>query len=240
MRLAVLSDIHSNLTALEAVLADIPDVDQIWCLGDTVGYGPEPNEVIALLRDRDARAVLGNHDGAALGSVDITWFNPDAAAAIIWTAGVLTDDSLGYLAGLQTIETDGDLTAVHGSPRDPIWEYIVSPGVALANMAAFSTRWCLFGHTHLPVIYAEEGSGMTGLPPVVGEIQPLPDGRALINPGSVGQPRDGNRDASYLVLDLDAHTAEFRRVAYDIAQTQARMRKVGLPTWLIERLAEGR
>ena len=240
MRLAVMSDIHSNLTALEAVVADIPDVDEIWCLGDTVGYGPEPNEVIALLRDRDARAVLGNHDGAALGSVDITWFNPDAAAAIIWTAGVLTDDSHAYLAALQTTRTDGDLTAVHGSPRDPIWEYIVSPGVALANMAAFSTRWCLFGHTHLPVIYAEEGSGMTGLAPAVGEVQPLPEGRALINPGSVGQPRDGNRDASYLVLDLDAHTAEFRRVAYDIAQTQARMRKVGLPTWLIERLADGR
>jgi predicted phosphodiesterase len=240
MRLAVLSDIHSNLTALEAVLADIPDVDEIWCLGDTVGYGPEPNEVIAVLRDRDARAVLGNHDGAALGSVDITWFNPDAAAAIMWTAGVLTDDSRAYLASLQTTRSEGELTAVHGSPRDPIWEYIVSPGVALANMAAFSTRWCLFGHTHLPVIYAEEGSGMAGLAAMPGEVQPLPDGRALINPGSVGQPRDGDPDASYLVLDLDAGTAEFRRIAYDIAQTQARMRKVGLPAWLIERLAEGR
>jgi predicted phosphodiesterase len=240
MRFAVLSDIHSNLTALEAVLADLPAVDGIWCLGDTVGYGPEPNEVIARLADAGASAVLGNHDGAAIGQVDITWFNPDAAAAIRWTAEVLTDASRNFLTRLSETRVDGDLTAVHGSPRDPIWEYIVSPGVAAANLAAFATRWCLFGHTHLPVIYAQTDGDMVAIAAQTSGPEALPAGRALLNPGSVGQPRDGNPDASYLVLDLDAETAEFRRVAYDIVQTQRKMEAVGLPEWLIERLAEGR
>ena len=240
MRLADLSDIHSNLTALEAVLADLPAVDGIWCLGDTIGYGPEPNEVISRLIEVGAAAVLGNHDGAAIGSVDISWFNPDAAAAIRWTAEVLTDASRGFLSGLAETRVDGDLTAVHGSPRDPIWEYIVSPGVAAANLAAFGTRWCLFGHTHLPVIYAQTRGDMLAVSARRGGPQALPASRGFVNPGSVGQPRDGNPDASYVVLDLDAETAEFRRVAYDIRQTQHKMEAAGLPGWLIERLAEGR
>ena len=158
MRLAVLSDIHSNLAALEAVCDDLPAVDEVWALGDLVGYGPQPNEVIRRLQQLDARAVTGNHDGAAIGTVDAGWFNPDAAAAIRWTASVLDDNARDFLGSLPRVRRDGELTAVHGSPREPIWEYITDPAVAAANLAAFDTRYCLFGHTHIPIIYRSDGS----------------------------------------------------------------------------------
>jgi diadenosine tetraphosphatase ApaH/serine/threonine PP2A family protein phosphatase len=243
MRLAVLSDIHSNLVALDAVLEDLaaqPAVDEIWACGDIVGYGPQPNEVIARLVERGARAVMGNHDGAAVGRVDVAWFNDAAAAAIGWTAKVLNAASREWLDALPERLVDEELTAVHGSPRDPVWEYITSPDVAAANLAAFETRICLFGHTHFPVVYAETGAGMSEATGVARGPIPLPGSRLLLNPGSVGQPRDGNRDSSYFVLDLDASTVEFRRVAYDIGATQALMREVGLPRWLIDRLEQGR
>ena len=153
MRIAVLSDIHANLPALEAVRADLTDVDQVWVLGDIVGYGPQPNEVIAALQEMGARSVLGNHDGAAIGTVDAAYFNPDARAAIEWTANVMDDNARAYIATLPEVRRDGELTAVHGSPRDPIWEYITSRGIAAANFDAFETRLCLFGHTHLPMVY---------------------------------------------------------------------------------------
>ncbi len=239
MRLAVLSDIHANLTALDAVRADLPPVDQIWVLGDTVGYGPRPNEVIAALQAMGARSVLGNHDGAAIGTVDPGDFNPDAHAAINWTAGALDDNARAYLATLPEIRRDGDLTAVHGSPRDPIWEYIVSTAVAAANLDAFDTRWGLFGHTHYPVVYLAGNHGVEAVVGTDGEEVTL-DHRALINPGSVGQPRDGNPAASYLVLDTDAGRAAYRRVAYDIEATQRQMLELGLPARLAERLSYGR
>jgi predicted phosphodiesterase len=240
MRLAVLSDIHANLAALEAVSADMPAADEVWVLGDIVGYGPQPNEVIRRLQELGARAVTGNHDGAAIGTVDTAWFNPDAAAAIQWTVAVLDDNARAYLAALPAVRRDGELTAVHGSPREPIWEYITDAGVAAANLDAFTTRHCLFGHTHLPVIYRADGSNMTVVPATSLSPIALDAHRALINPGSVGQPRDGNPDASYLLLDTESGSAEFRRVAYEIALTQDLMREVGLPRWLIERLAIGR
>lgn len=239
MRLAVLSDIHANLTALDAVRADLPPVDQIWVLGDTVGYGPRPNEVIAALQAMGARSVLGNHDGAAIGTVDPGDFNPDAHAAINWTAGALDDNARAYLAILPEIRRDGDLTAVHGSPRDPIWEYIVSTAIAAANLDAFDTRWCLFGHTHYPVAYLAGKHGVEAVVGTDGEEVAL-DHRALINPGSVGQPRDGNPAASYLVLDTDAGRAAYRRVVYDIEATQRQMLELGLPARLAERLRYGR
>jgi predicted phosphodiesterase len=239
MRLAVLSDIHANLTALDAVRADLPPVDQVWVLGDTVGYGPRPNEVIAALQEMGARSVLGNHDGAAIGTVDPGDFNPDAHAAINWTAGVLDDNARAYLAALPEVRRDGDLTAVHGSPRDPIWEYIVSTAVAAANLDAFDTRWCLFGHTHYPVVFHVTERGVEATVGVGGEEVAL-EHRALVNPGSVGQPRDGNPAASYLVLDTDACRAAYRRVAYDIEATQRQMLELGLPTRLAERLSYGR
>jgi predicted phosphodiesterase len=240
MRLAVLSDIHANLAALDAVCDELGLVDEVWVLGDIVGYGPQPNEVIRRLQELGARAVTGNHDGAAIGTVDASWFNPDAQAAIQWTATVLDENARAYLAALPEVRRDGELTAVHGSPREPIWEYITDATIAAANMTAFETRNCLYGHTHLPVIYRADGIHMTVVPATPSAPIALDAGRALINPGSVGQPRDGNRDASYLILDTEAGVAEFHRVRYDVGLTQRLMREAGLPRWLVERLAIGR
>jgi predicted phosphodiesterase len=240
MRIAVLSDIHSNLSALEAVRADLPPVDEIWVLGDIVGYGPQPNEVIRVLQELGARSVLGNHDAAAIGSISADDFNSDARAAIEWTAGQLDANARTYLATLPETRVSGDLTAVHGSPRDPIWEYITSPSVAAANMASFETWLCTFGHTHLPIIFRADGARVEMLPAIPGEPIRLDARRALLNPGSVGQPRDGIPASAYLILDDRAATAEFHRVAYDIGRTQARMRDVGLPARLSERLTWGR
>jgi predicted phosphodiesterase len=240
MRLAVLSDIHANLAALDAVCDDLPPVDQIWALGDIVGYGPQPNEVIQRLVKLDGRAVMGNHDGAAVGVVDASWFNPDAAAAIRWTAKVLDPSSTAYLGALPEVRRDGELTAVHGSPREPIWEYITDQRIASENLGSFETRNCLFGHTHMPIIYRADGGRMEVVPATTSAPIALDARRALINPGSVGQPRDGNPDASYLLLDIEAGRAEFRRVRYDIALTQRLMREASLPRWLIDRLSLGR
>jgi predicted phosphodiesterase len=240
MRLAVLSDIHANLAALDAVCEELGTVEEIWVLGDIVGYGPQPNEVIRRLQELGARAVTGNHDGAAIGTVDASWFNPDAQAAIQWTTTVLDQNARAYLAVLPEVRRDGELTAVHGSPREPIWEYITDAAIAAANMTAFETRHCLYGHTHLPVIYRSDGIHMTVVPATTAAPIALDARRALINPGSVGQPRDGNRDASYLILDTEVGVAEFHRVRYDVGLTQRLMREVGLPRWLAERLAIGR
>lgn len=240
MRLAVLSDIHSNLAALEAVRDDMPAVDEVWVLGDVVGYGPQPNEVIRALQEMGARTVLGNHDGAAIGTVDANDFNPDAAEAIAWTAGVIDVNTRAYLASLPEMRCEGELTAVHGSPRDPIWEYIVSPRIAAANLDSFDSRHCLFGHTHIPVIFRADDGRIA----IVTATDDSPVGidaqRSFINPGSVGQPRDGNPHAAYLVLDTESRQVEFRRVTYDVDLTQRLMRAAGLPPRLAERLAYGR
>jgi diadenosine tetraphosphatase ApaH/serine/threonine PP2A family protein phosphatase len=240
VRLAVLSDIHSNLAALRAVRDDLPAVDEVWVLGDIVGYGPQPNEVIATLQEMGARSVLGNHDAAAIGAIDSNWFNPDAASAIQWTAEVIDDNARAYMASLPEVRTDGQLTAVHGSPRDPMWEYITGPNVAAENLSAFGTSLCLHGHTHVPVVFRADDGRMLAVPSTPEDPVSIRGGRSLLNPGSVGQPRDGNPAASYLVLDTDADVAEFRRVAYDIAATQQAMRHAGLPPRLAERLSYGR
>lgn len=244
MRIAVLSDIHANLPALEAVVSDLPSVDQVWVLGDTVGYGPQPNEVIVTLQAMGARAVLGNHDGAAIGTVDVKDFNPDARTAIEWTARTIDANTRAYIATLPEVRRDGDLTAVHGSPRDPIWEYITGPDVAAANLDAFETRLCLFGHTHVPVAYRAVDGHVEATPGLPGEPMKLNGTRALLNPGSVGQPRDGLSDAAYAILDTDGSPGqdafEFRRVRYDIDRTQRLMREAGLPGRLAERLSYGR
>ena len=244
MRIAVLSDIHANLPALEAVAADLPPVDETWVLGDTVGYGPQPNEVIATLQAMGARSVMGNHDGAAIGSVDPAYFNTDARAAIEWTAGVLDANARSYIASLPEVRADGELTAVHGSPRDPMWEYITGPAIAAANLEAYETRLCLFGHTHLPVVFRATDRDVDATIGLPGTATRLGTERAMLNPGSVGQPRDGLRDAAYAVLELngspDHDSFEFRRVAYDIDRTQRLMREAGLPARLVERLGYGR
>ncbi|MGQ0608328.1 MAG: metallophosphoesterase family protein [Chloroflexota bacterium] len=243
MRIAVLSDVHANLPALEAVRADLADVDQVWVLGDIVGYGPQPNEVIATLQEMGARSVLGNHDGAAIGTVDVAYFNPDARKAIEWTAGVIDGNARAYLATLPEVRRDGELTAVHGSPRDPIWEYITSSEIAAVNFNSFETHLCLFGHTHLPVAYRLVDGAVEAVPGLPGDVVALDGGRALLNPGSVGQPRDGLPDAAYAVLDVTAGatgTIAFHRVRYEVDQTQRLMREVGLPARLAERLSYGR
>ena len=242
MRIAVVSDIHANLPALDAVVASAGAIDGWWHCGDVVGYGPHPNEVVSRLRDLDAVGVVGNHDAAALGSPIIEWFNPYAAEAALWTRRTLTDDARAWLAALpERVVVDG-WTLVHGSARDPLQEYVTSASVALATIRHVPTRTTLHGHTHVPKAWrADESMRMVE---DVGSLGAgslaLGEGRWLLNPGSVGQPRDGVRDASFLVLDTDAGTATWRRIPYPIAATQAAMRKAGLPERLATRLDVGR
>ena len=239
MRIAVLSDIHANVAALDAVRHDLPEVAEVWVLGDIVGYGPQPNEVIGRLQEMGARSVMGNHDGAAIGQVDIGWFNPDAARAIRWTAEVIDDNSRAYLASLPEVRREGELTAVHGSPRDPTWEYITDPQVAGANLASFDTRLCLHGHTHVPIIFRADDGEVRAVTATPGAPISVDSGRVLVNPGSVGQPRDGIPTAGWMLLDTDAGTATWSRTAFDIGEVQAAMARLSLPDRLVARLAYG-
>jgi diadenosine tetraphosphatase ApaH/serine/threonine PP2A family protein phosphatase len=239
MRVAVLTDIHSNLPALDAVLESLGSVDAIWVLGDTVGYGPQPDEVIARLEERQARAVMGNHDAAALGRIDTDIFNDDARAAVEWTAEHLGAAARAWLGALPERTQEGVFTMVHGSPRDPLWEYCYSAPVARRNLAAFETTHCLVGHTHVPLVFRESDGRLEMLAPSHGSRVPLDDRRMILNPGGVGQPRDGDPRACAMLLDLEANVAEWRRVEYPIEQTQALMRAAGLPPRLIHRLELG-
>lgn len=214
----------------------MPRVDTILVLGDIVGYGPDPNAVIARLRAIRARAVMGNHDQAMLDPSLLDWFNPHAAAAARWTRAVLTPDSRRYLAGLPKYGRLGPHRYVHGSPRKPyLWEYILDDLQALEILVQLGRRLCFFGHTHLPRIFTEEGEevpepgGWISLPPA-----------ALVNPGSVGQPRDGNPEAAFAVVDLATPAVRFFRVPYDVPTTQAKIRDAGLPEVEAARLAFGR
>lgn len=182
---------------------------------------------------------MGNHDGAALGLVDAADFNPDARRAIEWTATVLDPNGRAYLAALPEVRVSGELTAVHGSPRDPTWEYVTSTAVAAANLSAFDTWLCLHGHTHIPAVFRAGSEAVTLEQPPARATVALDARRALVNPGSVGQPRDGNPESAYAILD-DGGSAEFRRVPYDIERTQKLMRTVDLPQRLVERLSWGR
>lgn len=241
MQVAIVSDIHANLAAFEAVIADLQGVDEVWCLGDIVGYGPDPNECVALLRSQKHICIAGNHDWAAIGRISTADFNPDAAAAIDWTSARLTPDSRRYLESLPLKLEKYDITLAHGSPRDPIWEYIVFPNVAQANLNDFATEACFVGHTHIPVIYSCEDTGRAciSIEPSYDAPFALGNGRQIINPGSVGQSRDGIPDARYILLDLDQRTVLYRRVAYDIGRTQREMQQANLPTRLWMRLSYG-
>jgi diadenosine tetraphosphatase ApaH/serine/threonine PP2A family protein phosphatase len=240
MRIAVLSDIHSNLPALEAVVAALGEVDAWWHLGDVVGYGPHPDEVVARLRELGAVGVRGNHDLAALGGSEVEWFNPDARRAIEWTARRIAPATRDWLANLPESRVVDELTLVHGSPRDPTWEYVTTASVARANLGAFATQYLLHGHTHVPVAWRDEGDGrLVGLRPSDGSALALDGRRLLLNPGSVGQPRDGDPRAAAMVVDTEARRAAWRRVAYPIESVQADMRAAGLPGWLVARLAHG-
>jgi predicted phosphodiesterase len=243
MRYLVLGDIHGNLAALEAVLAAAGKVDAVWCLGDTVGYGPQPNECSERVRSLPGLlCVAGNHDRGALGQLDLSDFNSEARFAARWTGQQLTPANRAWLEGLpERIEAEG-FTLVHGSPRHPIWEYVLSPAVAQENMACFQTLTCLVGHTHVPVVYLEPGlrhATPPALVPAMGEPFSYRAVRAIVNPGSVGQPRDGDARASFMVLDQEAATLEYHRVTYPIRETQERMQAVALPSRLALRLGYG-
>lgn len=243
MRCLVIADIHANLAAFEAVLAAAGEFNEIWCLGDIVGYGPDPDACVALLRGYPHVAVAGNHDWAAIGRLDLYEFNPSARAAAEWTSSQLRPESREYLEGLATSHSQGAFTLVHGSVRHPIWEYVDEPSVARQNFELLRTNYCLVGHTHVPVLYtmADAGSGSVDELPLDGDDVGLRLGArpVILNPGSVGQPRDGDPRAAFALLDPDAAEVELRRVRYPIPATQQRIVTVGLPHRNAARLALG-
>ena len=242
MRALLLSDIHANLEALEAVLADASargGFDAIWCLGDTVGYGPDPGPCIHLLQEFELVAIAGNHDYAAVGKTDYSDFNGAARVATIWTAGQLTGAEAGFLANLPTVVEKDRFTLVHGSLREPLVEYLVDVGAAEATLALLQTPFCLVGHSHIPFICRENGGAPYFDDFTEGVVTPLGKERLIINPGGVGQPRDRDPRPSYGILDRAAGTLERRRVEYDIGETQGKMRRAGLPEYLIDRLNYG-
>ena len=242
MRIAVISDVHANLHALEAVLAaiDAQPPDQIWCLGDTIGYGPRPNECCALVAERASVCLVGNHDLAALGSVSLDEFNPEAAAAERWTGAELNADSRAFLEALEpTGEVEGT-ELFHGSPEDPVWEYVLSEAGAERAFEITSSPLVLVGHSHAALAFHLTGGAVDGWLAHDGDERDLREGRWLLNPGSVGQPRDEDPRAAFLLLDLERRFAVHRRVAYSIETTQRELRERGLPEALAARLAHGR
>ena len=242
MRIAVLSDIHGNLHALEAVLESIgrDEPDALWCLGDLVGYGPRPNRCCTLVADRADICLIGNHDLGVLGRLDLEDFSPDAAASARWTTSILENEPRRYLESLEPQSDQGELGLYHASARDPVWEYVLTPFAALASFATSQARVLLVGHSHVALAFGlAERRLETTIAPAGTELDLSGDGRWILNPGSVGQPRDGDPRAAWLLLDLDAQRADYRRVEYDIARTQEEIRARGLPEPLAERLAHG-
>ena len=243
MRCAIIADIHANLTAFKAVLDHIErrgGVAEIWCLGDIVGYGPDPHQCIELLRQYNHICVAGNHDWAAIGKADASDFNPDAAVACQWTAQQLSPEDVEYLDNLPMVIEKGDFTLVHGSPRQPIWEYLLSISSARENFAYFSSQFCLVGHSHVPSIFRRTETGDCSFNPFSANVGlALGKSRLIINPGGVGQPRDGDPRASYAIFDSETRMVRLYRVPYDINATQLKMVKHNLPVSLMSRLSHG-
>lgn len=242
MRVLVISDIHANDTALQAVLAHAGTVDETWCLGDMVGYGPDPNLVLERLRSLPRlRSIFGNHDAAILRRMELDAFNGDARTSLDWTAGVLSRENVDFLRSLAAFdEVDGLVTLAHGSPRDPTWEYILNTLAARLNFTHFRTPYCFVGHSHIQSIfeYDEAEDRVVASPNRLEQPVPLTR-RTILNPGSVGQPRDRDPRAAYAIFDSLARTWEARRAGYDIALVQKRIRDAGLPPRHALRLAEG-
>ena len=241
----MIADIHSNFEAFKTVLKDLENrgtVDQIWCLGDMIGYGPDPDNCIDLMKQVGNICIAGNHDLASIGKISIENFNPFAAYANKWTQDKLEESYKEYIATLPLKLVVGDSTIVHGSPRSPIWEYVISSKIATINFKYFETQFCFIGHSHVPEIYT-----FNDLDQKCEHIQLAPNSciklndnlRYIINPGSVGQPRDGNPEASYMIFNSDDLLLDYRRIPYDISSTQQKMRDYGLPEMLIERLNLG-
>jgi predicted phosphodiesterase len=241
MRVAVVSDIHSNLHALEAVLAAIESEtpDELWCLGDLVGYGPRPNECCAAIAERADVCLAGNHDLAVQGTIDLEEFHGDAAIAARWTRDVLEPPAKELLDRLSPEGAANGVALYHGSARDPVWEYVLDDGSALATLELTSSPLVLVGHSHVALRIVQSDDELDGGVAPAGTEVELGGVRALLNPGSVGQPRDGDPRAAYLLLDLDAQRASFHRVEYEVGRTQREMREAGLPEMLAARLELG-
>jgi predicted phosphodiesterase len=244
MRFALISDIHANLDALTAVFDDIDSqhIDEVICLGDIVGYGPNPSECVSLIKDRCPMVILGNHDAAALGTLSTQGFNIHARIAIEWTTEHLTPDARSFLSILPMKETRLSLTFAHSTPYEPeMWHYITSLEEAAYNFQFFDTQFCFVGHTHIPLILVvnEKKELYVHQEPIL-KFGSLKDASFLINVGSVGQPRDRDTRACYGIFDSEAETFSYRRVKYDIIHCQAAMREANLPDFLISRLAEGK
>jgi predicted phosphodiesterase len=242
VRRAFISDVHANLPALEAVLADIREqgAEYIAFLGDAVGYGPEPNECVARIAEVATVSLMGNHDYAAIGSLSIEEFNGYAREAMMLTRAALTDETLAIIAAYRQIHVDAPYHMVHSSPDDPpSWQYVVGMRDAMGQFDHFQTPICLVGHSHKPLVVVRRPSGSFSAP-----VEPClaiaDDHRYLFNIGSVGQPRDGNPDASYLLVDEEKRSAEMRRVSYPVQHTQTVMEQLNMPAYLIDRLAVGK
>jgi len=244
LRTLIVSDVHSNFEALDAVLADAAasgPIDRIFCLGDIVGYNAQPREVLALLRQHEAICVAGNHDLAAAVALPVDEFNPVAAEAVIWSGQQLSDDERAYLAALLPVRIVGDATLVHGSLRDPIWEYLVDHEAAEAQFARQTTAISFVGHSHLPFWSVDKPDRRAPAPAPAGATLVLEArDRVIVNPGSVGQPRDGDPRASYAIWDDGEGAVTWHRVAYDVQAAQRKIREAGLPDVLAERLGLGR
>jgi diadenosine tetraphosphatase ApaH/serine/threonine PP2A family protein phosphatase len=248
MRLGIISDIHANLPALEAVLADAGEhsLSEIWCLGDVVGYGASPNECTELVRERCTRCLAGNHDLAVLEAIELETFSPTASRAVSWTQRQISKESLEFLGSLSPSDEEPVVALYHASPRDPIWEYVLWEDQAAECIEAQASRMSLVGHSHVALAFVDPGTEAQGERPEVrrsigsaGTRLDLENGRWLMNPGSVGQPRDRDPRAAWLELDTDTLTATFRRVQYDIDRAADAIEATDLPAHLASRLYVG-
>ena len=243
MRLAIISDIHGNLPALEAVLSAIEETapDELWCLGDVVGYGAQPDECARLVSERCALSLVGNHDLAVLGEIPVGAFSPSAAEAVTWTERNAAPETLEYLRGLRPADEGREVALYHASPRDPVWEYVLWADQAEENLAAQAARVSLIGHSHVALYFVapDEDSDVRGAQGEAGSSLEVREGRWLINPGSVGQPRDGDPRAAWMELDTEAWTVTYRRSGYEIERAAEAIAEAGLPEQLAARLFVG-
>lgn len=245
MRLAIISDIHANLPALEAVLGDIDaaEPDEIWSLGDVVGYGAQPDRCVELTEERCTVRLVGNHDLAVLDRLDISSFSPAASDAVRWTRSEIGEEALAKLAALEPAHVGADLAAYHASPRDPVWEYVLWPEQAGECLAAQTRRVALIGHSHVALCFSagdgEKPEATRGAQAGGGTKLDISENRWLLNPGSVGQPRDGDPRAAWMLLDSGEWTAEYRRVEYEVGAAAGAITEAGLPEHLARRLFVG-
>jgi predicted phosphodiesterase len=242
MKVAVISDIHGNRHAFEAVLEAIAasDATELWCLGDLVGYGADPDACVELAREHTAVCLAGNHDLAVVGEVPIDAFTRGAGISVQWTREVMRPENLSFLTGLRPEGREGPVGLYHASPRDPVWEYVLSALLAGLCLDEQRQRVGLIGHSHVALTFARNpGELTTGEPRREGAEIDLAEGEWLLNPGSVGQPRDGDWRAAWLLLDLDKWTASYRRTEYDVAGAAGAIRAAHLPDSLAERLGYG-